>query len=329
MRLKSVICISLLGLIVLSAVISQLSIMSSNREALFSSRCEKWPHLGNLNETDASLSDDELFQLLEIARSELRIYIYDVNSTVLGINETEYGSLCRETPRGVGWDTHFDMEFLFPEYLKTSSIVTNNMEDADLFLIKHDLLCRYFTAGRDYLNTDLFTQYMLPLLRYISAQPAWKRHNGADHLFIYMMDNGIFCDEKAVHNMHLLHPYATNMTLIGNFGDTHNPRCFRADRDIVIPQVHDFPYNQHLAAHGQPNATREFVAYFNGQIVEGHFCSPGVRTRLAAVAKGWHHADADLLYQTGDMRQVAYPVSCPCCHDTSGLGLGRRAYFPK
>jgi hypothetical protein len=251
------------------------------------------------------MPDAEILALHEIATSELRIYVYEVSSKVLGLNETKYGSLCRETPRGVGWDTHFDMEFLIPEYIKRSRVVTTKIEEANLFLVQHDLLCRYFSAGRDYQSTDVFDEYMLPLMRYISAQPAWERLQGADHLFVYTMDNGIFCDEKAVHHMDLLHPFAANMTLIGNFGDAHHRRCFRAGQDIVIPQSHSFPYDQHLAPHGLPNATRPYVAYFAGQIIPGHFCSPGVRPRLAAVARDWLFTPPDLLFQAGDIRQVA------------------------
>ena len=259
------------------------------------------------DEQDSSVSDSEIFRLHNISKSSLRIYVYDVSSTVLGLNETKYGTRCRETPRGVGWDTHFEMEFLIPEYVKRSGIFTTNMDEADLFLVQHDLLCRYFTAGRDYHSTDIFDGYMLPLLRHIIAQPAWRRSHGADHLFIYTMDNGIFCDEKAVHHMDLLHPYVENMTLIGNFGVAHNAHCFRTGRDIVIPQPHAFPYDQHLAPHGRPNSTRKHAAYFRGQIVPGHFCSPGVRPRLEAVARSWFHADADLLYQDGDVRQADCP----------------------
>ena len=104
------------------------------------------------------------------------------------------------------------------------------------------------------------------------------------------------------------------MTIIGNFGVDDNEKCFRMNKDIVIPQLHHFSYDTYNQSEGRRNATRKYVCFFQGQIISGSSCSAKVRERIKdiGVNQSWPtHDETDFMYQKKGMMKESYFALCP------------------
>eukprot|EP01041_Mallomonas_annulata_P008523 gene8523-17584_t len=226
------------------------------------------------------LDSNELLKWCDYAATNLKIYIYPRYN----YNLTNKCNQKRD---------YFKLEQKLPEYLKSTSIYTSNPNEADLFLITHDLVC---TGLSKFNNTEYQESYMNPLFHNIITNPFYKRFNGSDHIFIYVCDNGLFCDTPGgacfIPDKYTQH--IQNMILLGNYGYANTtpltsnrvhpsfPRgCFLLNHDIVVPQFNSFRCELPRAVHQHQNLLqRDFLSVFWGVLVKGLECSPGSRQAL-------------------------------------------------
>jgi len=218
----------------------------------------------------------ELIQLCDFAENNLKIYIYPSNKTY-----------CKQTR------DYFKLEQKLPEYIRSSKVYTSNPLTADLFLIPHELVC----SGMSKYNDSTYQSiYMNPLWSQFITSPYYQKYQGADHIFIYEGDNGLFCDTigGACHIPYKYTKYLQNMIIIGNYG--YSPLmnlssgrvkppvtrgCFSLNHDLVVPQ-----YNSFYCEIPRPElSARDVLTVFWGNLVRGLECSPGARQALKHLKK--------------------------------------------
>ena len=227
-------------------------------------------------------TDRELLKYYDLAENSLKIFVYDNPANISG---------CQQ-PR-----EYFMFEQMFPDYIERSAMVTKNASDADLFLVRHDLVC----AGLSQFHNESFQQLVIDKIwSNFKLLPYIKRRNGIDHVFIFVCDNGILCDSPggACHFPTKYVADIQNMIIMGNYGyeqsshplttETQNTtswtKCFRPNHDIVIPQPHKScetvtDANQQLAS------PRPILSSYFGSLIAGSKCSAGARLALRSLKR--------------------------------------------
>jgi hypothetical protein len=243
---------------------------------------------------------ETLLSSLDIVESNLKIYIHPNPFP----NPSCHRKLADEA-------YHFSFESAFPKYIRSSSYYTPNPEQADLFLIEHDLFCslwsRHFSQENNRLSSsEMIQTYFVPFFQSsIFTSKYFLRNHGRDHLFIWLADNGPFCSiqshamsslqsqfTKIIQNVIFITYFAMNGTskyfnfpvtsfhLRSNEGIIGNGYpCFRMNHDLVIPQYH------HAPCHHPLTLQRPYLSHFRGMIRPDQACSPGSRPALRIIGR--------------------------------------------
>lgn len=232
-----------------------------------------------------NFTDANLIEWCDIAKNSLKIYVYDNPAPQHGCNKIR---------------DYFKLEHMLPTYIKSSTVYTSNPEEADLFLVQHDLVCSGLSK---YTNESYQSNVMDKIWSTLKRSKYYQSSNGSDHIFIFVCDNGVFCDTKGG-ACYLPTKYVQdiqNMIMIGNYGYSNSvpltsgrvhpdfsSGCFRVDHDLTVPQYHHFFHcdistEQLLKINHSKNysaISKDFLTYFWGSHVKGLECSPGARPAL-------------------------------------------------
>jgi Exostosin family len=221
-------------------------------------------------------------------------------------------------------DEYFSLESRIIEYFAASVIRTKDPEEANMFLIAHDIECTSyskFITNRDqnklYTLDDFEAEFIDPVWNQFTKSKYFLRSGGSDHIFPYFADNGAFCDEGPQERLPgPLRPkyskYLENVSIISYYGmleyapyvvldkDYSYNGCFRPHQDIVVPQWHTFSKNcyQEEPALGLQSRTRKALTFFYGAIRSDIQCSPGCRVAMEFIAP-LHKANNSFSFNDG------------------------------
>jgi len=162
-------------------------------------------------------NDKQLLQKIADVESSLKVYIYDLHNF-----KAKVGSNCSLMPH------YFWAEQTIPMYIKNhKSVKTINPNEAQLFIIAHDTLCKRFIE-KESSSTDNIMKHI------IYNFPYYNRSMGKDHVLINSFDFSLDCDRG---NNDPKRGILENVTLVQNIG---HKGCMRIGQDIVIPQYNSF-----------------------------------------------------------------------------------------
>jgi hypothetical protein len=165
-----------------------------------------------LNIFHKNLTDSLLLKACNRSDHELKIYIYEK----LKLGMDKYNGRCAR---------HFESEREIPKQIRVhpAGIYTNKPDEADFFLIDHDLTCT-LTSRRLKLSRSQAIHVVDNYLKNVVDDilhnyPFYNNSGGHDHLFIFSIDKG------CCHFQSNLFPiyrdwfiFFDNVTFIGNFG---------------------------------------------------------------------------------------------------------------
>jgi Exostosin family len=256
-------------------------------------------------------NESDILKWCDTAETSLKIYIYP-NPTAAAASSSTSSQQQTKCSRQ---REYFQLEQLLPEYIMKSTIYTTDPQVADLYFITHDLVC---TGLSQFSHVTYQTRVLDPIWNQFLSSPYYRRSNGSNHVFIFMCDNGVFCDAPggACHLPSKYTQYLEHMIIIGNYGysnkatlrHTHSQLsynhniCFRENHDIVVPQLHKFtPYNNNINSINLYKYNKQIIKnilfYFSGNIIHGVECSPGVRPILKSLKLQYNYQDANISYQ--------------------------------
>ena len=245
-------------------------------------------------------TDEDILAAVAVAKQTLRIFVYDVPDDITA-----------QVPRQLCYEkspTYFQAEQTLVDFVNRSAVRTYDEDAADLFLVPHDFVCSYIGLH----NTNAIDKYLLPLLEWVQKQRTFQRSNGTDHVFIYTMDNGVFCEVH--YDTAAFRDAVRAMIIVGNYGVADSPDCFRAGQDVVIPQWHTFHGSEQHLGHENISALacsqhrRDNHVFFKGQIIPGHNCSQNVRSLLADAAASSEPTHR-FLFNRGSMRDAYFGLA--------------------
>lgn len=235
-----------------------------------------------------------LAQTMRQAESGLKIYIYPVPDDAI-----------RSTiPLEIGCAPHFNAEFQIPSFFRTNGFVTDNPNEANFFLITHNISClhinwksskilAYFGNLSTNINSEWSMKYAAErhlgviVRSVIHDFPFFNKSLGHDHLFITTFDN--FPYETFLYKQWL--DLLVNATCLMNFGIIpekgyliSNYGIRDHDRDIVIPQYHHYtPFTNNV------HIIRKYDSFFKGSYNNDGLVSHGIRPLLKMNSGEWHY----------------------------------------
>jgi hypothetical protein len=256
---------------------------------------------------------ETLLSSIQTAESNLKIYIHPNPFP----NPSCRQQLAREA-------YHFSFETVFPQYIRSSPYHTLNPDEADLFLIEHDIFCslwsRHFTTPDNRLSsTEMIETYFKPFFQSsIFSSKYFLRNKGRDHLFLWLADNGPFCSiqqhamssldsqfTRIIHNVIFLTYFASNGTskyfhfpVNTNYyprphsnNNKHNDKSVSQNQNECFRLNHDIVIPQyHQTPCDRPlTFTRSYLSHFRGMIRPDKACSPGSRLVLRILGRTYGH----------------------------------------
>jgi len=261
---------------------------SSDQENSSTSSSTKTPPPPRLSSEDA-----DLLGAVRVAALQLRVYVYEPPLSISSKGETD---ACLHDPHR----KHFWPEQTLPAYFANSTLRTRDPDSADIFLLPHNLV----GLAVCHKDLDAVKRYFVPLLKWVHEQPSYARNNGRDHAIVYTYDNGAFCDQGLITQP--VQALLSSFIMIGNYGVQGMPNCFNVDKDIVIPQWHDF--SPVPSVDFDVLETRPIETYFKGQIVPGRKCSVHAREYLQNVSTVVNDTQR-YSFQTGSMEQAYFGLA--------------------
>lgn len=232
-------------------------------------------------------NDNELLELIYLAESQLKIYIYPV---------PESGRLSSSEEDMLG---HFRIENLYRKYLTAlgshvsvddprHNMVVDDISQANAFIIDND----FMRLTRVTKCEPILTKHMKSITdNVIHHHLYYNKTNGADHFFMAVYDKGycgVTCEAESYESDKSMKTSSFYPILkanaIGNYGMddksfTGPPEkeypCHRANHDIVVPQLFQESSSQDffLKYHKSRIPSREYDSSFSG-------CSWGERKPL-------------------------------------------------
>lgn len=89
------------------------------------------------------------------------------------------------------------------QHFKSSVMRTTDPDKADLFLISHNIICasydRFITNHSTQSLVAFEREFITPVFDQFVSSEYFKRSHGHDHVFPYVVDNGMFCDGSIGH----------------------------------------------------------------------------------------------------------------------------------
>ncbi|KAG1665073.1 hypothetical protein FOA52_012492 [Chlamydomonas sp. UWO 241] len=236
-------------------------------------------------------------------RTALRVYMYDLPSSVVFPGEFDDGMLGRD-PMYTGY------EYFLQSFLTDWSVRTENPYEANMFFVPA-MLYFYVANVRDpvphlkHIVTHLQTEY-----------PFWNRTLGKDHFWWMAGDHGacgLYAQEALMdHPIKISHFGLSGPGVEFHHDVDQDYACVRPERDIVAPPVADLKfvregstlalYEHVLANNGSDGRNRTMLFFFAGGVSHGdNKVSGGARQAIFKVLKA-HENDAtysDILFKDG------------------------------
>lgn len=264
--------------------------------------------IGGQNERDESMEkitrafspfrvpESDLMAACDLAEQSLKIFVYE--------NPVPHPKCVEEN----SIPYYFQLELLFPKYFKGSVTYTANPDEADFFLVAHDLICSGIRGK--FITEEYQREVFEPVWSNFKKSPHFQRNQGRDHIFVYVCDNGVFCDPKGG-ACELPDKYVKdieNMIMVGYYGMTRiefhtgtmdearakwKDGCFRINHDIVIPQLHNFDCEHDVEMHREE--FRDALTFYTGSYQSGYECSPGYPLPYHTHALTLSHTRAHLI----------------------------------
>jgi len=283
--------------------------MERPRVAVTATAARRMKKKGIVGIVDMGGGEEELEALVKQAESELKVFVYTLPSWIQGQRgPAQDPNFCYNLAMDPTFfpnnetRLYYMPEQKFPEYYSNVSATrTTNPDEADIFIVPHDYICMTFLAYKHLEGV----KSSIAILNWVKEQPTFKRRGGRDHVFIFLQDNGVFCDWWSNSGAILGH-HVQPMIVAGNFGqDRGMPGCFRVGQDIVIPQFHDKAVLTDLTA------TRGHDGFFRGWIQPSEKCGARAREFVSKIPE--HVGPERFLYNEGSVAD-AYFGFAPAGH---------------
>jgi len=243
--------------------------------------------------------------------------------------------------------TYFGLEKGLMEGLQLRGRFVDDPSKAQFFWVPNALVSHWITHYDFCVNeTKCLAEYYLnnfrPFLKHIRDDlPYFNASGGRNHIFVYSMDLGPFCEMGHSSNIFTEDPLWKSMVhpmiSVGYWGqmDLEMPEklksntrseCWESQRDIAVPQWHDWDMSNaaeedivdKCRRHGKCKPWLDYLQnrgnrvrspfFFKGQNVSGHACSAGIRPWIFQYCQ--KHTEHCLLAETASMTDGIYAL-CP------------------
>jgi hypothetical protein len=257
---------------------------------------------------------------------------------------------------GVNYRVYWRIEDMLLEKVKEmggkSGCITEDPEEANIFWLHHRIISNVGYGHKHTAHSD-FNRYwdktLQPFLKYIVNElPYFNRSNGANHLLVWALDSGPFCDFNDPTGTKIpFDPFFKSvigrMMIVGYHGrlldspdnaiqveeakSEYRSHCFSPEFDITLPQFHEFEHSKHVSFAARQCAqddvcaawsdfifekTKTSAFFFRGSVPAGIMAA---RTNIQTYCTSLQSKDYCMFQQHQNMKSnVAVYAFCPRGH---------------